>query len=99
MPTEDSEAPSIPHFEDVNAPIVYADWCWGGGAVNGENLTLTFVTKILNHTENPPASHTKTVLRLVIPKIAASAMADFIKNHLANIEAGHEMAATNKTLN
>jgi len=89
----------MPHFEDVNAPLIYADDCFGGGLMVGGNITLTFAAKILNHTQSPPVSHSKTVLRLVIPAVSAGAMADFVKQLLANIERGSAPAAANTKLN
>jgi hypothetical protein len=86
-------------LEDPNAPIVYADVCLGGGPMNGDNITLTFATKILDHTKNPPGSHSRTVLRLVIPRVAASGMGDFIRQLLASIEAGAEPPPANTKLN
>jgi hypothetical protein len=99
MPDQDKQPPVIPHFEDVNAPIIYADACWGGGRMNGDNLTLTFAATILDHSKNPPAKHTKTVLRLVLPKMASADLADFIKDTLARLEVGQHPRAVNSSVN
>jgi hypothetical protein len=98
MPDAKNPAAPIPHFEDVNAPMVYADFCMGGGPMMGDNITLTFVAKLLDHNQTPPAANSKTVLRLVMPRHGAADMAEFIRGLLASLEAGGA-APTNATLN
>jgi hypothetical protein len=88
MPDENKPPVASPHFEDPYAPIVYADVCLGGGAAAGDNITLTFAAKILDHNHNPPSSNTKTVLRLVVPRQSAAATADLLKLILASMDAG-----------
>lgn len=79
----------IPHFEDVNAPLVYADACAGGGlTASGDNITLTFVAKFLDHRHNPPQAGTKTVLRLVMPREAMISTAQFVVGFVESLEAG-----------
>lgn len=88
MPDKPSEPPPLAHFEDTTAPIVYADACMGGGPMNGDNVTLTFATKFLDHRTNPPTNATKTVLRLVMARGAVSDLADFARGLLAALDAG-----------
>jgi len=76
---------TLPHYEDRDAPIVFADACLGGGPMMGDNITLTFGTKFLDHSQSPPASCSKTVLRLVLPVFSAAATADFIEHLLADL--------------
>jgi hypothetical protein len=98
-PAGDAPVANQTHFEDPQAPIIYADDCWGGGALNGDNITLTFAAKILNHTQNPPLPLTKTVLRLVLPRRAATGLADFIKDFLSQSNVARQPADANKTVN
>ena len=48
-------------------------------------LVLTFVATVLDHTQDPPASRTKTVLRVVLPQAGALGLADFIHSLLGKI--------------
>jgi len=87
------------HIEDIAAPIVYADFCTGGGPANGTNITLTFVTGILDHRFNPPQTVGKTVLRLIMPREQMKATADFINKLVGDLESGTTPPAKNTTLN
>jgi len=81
------------HVEDLAAPIIYADMCIGGGPMHGDNITLTFSVKILDHRQNPPGTGDKTVLRLVLPRRSAWDMATFVQKFLTDLEAGSGAAA------
>lgn len=98
--SEDTESPpGIPHFEDPNAPLIYVDGCLGGGPMHGDNVTLTFAAKVLDHTKNPPASHSKTMVRLVMPRSGAANMVEFVGRLLGDLEGGGAGPATGSTLN
>lgn len=104
MPDEESQseaqAPANPsHVEDITAPIIYADLCFGGGPMNGDNATLSFVTKILDHRTNPPTNATKTVLRLVMPRSAIREMAGFMTKLLDDIAGAQDAPPANAKLN
>src|SRR4051812_25798292 len=81
------------HVEDLAAPIIYADMCIGAGPMHGDNLTLTFSVKILDHRHNPPGTGDKTVLRLVIPRRSAGEMARFVQKFLNDLEMGSRATA------
>ena len=91
------------HIEDVAAPIIYVDTCFGGGPAYGDNIELTFATKILDHRHNPPVTLTKTNLRLISSRRSLQATAEFINKLLADLEAGigsgGETPPANTTLN
>jgi hypothetical protein len=98
--SEDADPPTgIPHFEDPNAPLIYVDGCLGGGPMHGDNLTLTFAAKFLDHTRNPPASHSKTMVRLVMPRSSAARMVEFVAKMLGDAEGGSVGPTTGATLN
>lgn len=103
MADEEAPPPALAnplHVEDIAAPIIYVDHCLGGGfSGSGDNITLTFATKILDHRHNPPVSLTKTVLRLVMPRNARADTAGFIGELLGKIEKGGEAPPANATIN
>ena len=65
----------------------------------GDNATLSFVAKILDHRQNPPANLTKTVLRLVMPRSAMRDAAGFITKMLDDLEGGAITPSSNSKLN
>jgi hypothetical protein len=87
------------HVEDLSAPMVFVDRCLGGGPMQGDNVTLSFAAKILDSRFNPPASVTKTVLRLVIPKASARELAAFIARLLEDLESDEAPPDAHTSLN
>ncbi len=77
---------ALPHFEDRDAPMLYVDGCLGGAPMMGDNITLSFGAKFLDHTQSPPAAYSKTVLRLVLPSASAVAAAEFIQSLVASFD-------------
>ncbi|HEY5409921.1 MAG TPA: hypothetical protein VIJ94_04255 [Caulobacteraceae bacterium] len=67
--------------------------------MNGDNVALTFVSRIMDHRHNPPTNLDVTVLRLVMPREALRATALFIDKLLVDMEAGSTPSATNTRLN
>lgn len=90
---------ALPHFEDRDAPMLYVDGCLGGAPMMGDNVTLTFGAKFLDHTQSPPAAYSKTVLRLVLPGASAAATADFIQAMLAGFDDAAPLVATGADVN
>lgn len=98
----DEETPPLAnptHFEDVAVPIVYADFVMGGGPINGDNITLTFATTVLDHRHNPPQRITKSVMRLVMPRVALIGAADFVQQITKPLEPGSSPPPANTTIN
>jgi hypothetical protein len=95
----DQKPVGVPHLEDPYAPIVYADVCLGGGAMTGDNITLTFATKFLDHHQNPPSTHTKTVLRLVIPRQQAEPMVGLLNQLITAMETSGGAPVAHSTIN
>ena len=79
--------------------MLYVDGCLGGAPMMGDNITLTFGAKFLDHTQSPPVSYSKTVLRLVLPSSSAAATAEFIQSLLVSFEDGAPSAASNSEMN
>lgn len=94
--TEDKPA-RTPHIEDINAPQIYADSLWGAGLMGGDNVTLTFGAKIMDHNQSPPATVTKTVLRLVIPRSDLVASATWLAKWLESIASGQAAPASDRS--
>jgi hypothetical protein len=87
------------HIEDLSAPLIFADCCFGGGPMMGDNVTLSFAAKILDSRFDPPASASKTVLRLVIPRASARELSAFLTKLLADLEAGQAPPETPSQIN
>lgn len=65
----------------------------------GDNVTVTFATKVLDHRFNPPLSVSRTALRLIMPRDTAKGAAEFLRQLVDSLEAGVSDPQPNRALN